>query len=142
MAHFSVDVLTPYKVLAKNLPADSLLVPTSSGEINILRDHTHLVTKLDIGPLTIFGGPDEPDRSFVVTEGICKVMKHKVVILTQVGNEASNIDVDRAMASLTNAQNLLKTESLSPYEFEEATQKVERARLRIHLGETYKGKIQ
>ncbi|RLA65037.1 MAG: ATP synthase F1 subunit epsilon [Epsilonproteobacteria bacterium] len=141
MAHFSVDVLTPNKVLATNIQAESLLIPTSSGQINILRDHTHLVTKLEIGPLTIFGGPDEPDRSFVVTKGICKVMKHKVVILTHVGNESSNIDVDRAKASLDNAQNVLKTENLSPYEFEEATHKVERARLRIHLGETYKGKI-
>ena len=141
MAHFSVDVLTPYKVLAKNIQADSLLVPTSSGEINILRDHTHLVTKLDIGPLTIFGGPDEPDRSFAITSGICKVMKHKVVILTAIGNDVSTIDVDRAKASLANAQNILKTESLSPYEFEEESKKVERAQLRIHLAETFKGKI-
>ncbi len=141
MAHFSVDVLTPYKVLAKGIQAESLLVPTSLGEINILRDHTHLVAKLGIGALTIFGGPDEPDRAFAITNGVCKVMKHKVVILTQVGNEASNIDVDRAKASLGNAENVLKTESLSPYEFEEESRKVERARLRIHLAETFKGKI-
>lgn len=141
MAHFSVDVLTPYKVLAKNVQADSLLVPTSSGEINILRDHTHLITKLDIGALTIFGGPDDPDRAFAITNGVCKVMKHKVVILTQVGTEASNIDIDRAKASLKNAENVLKTESLSPYEFEEESKKVERARLRLHLAETFKGKI-
>lgn len=141
MAHFSVDVLTPYKVLAKDIQADSLLVPTSEGQINILRDHTHLVAKLGIGPLTIFGGPDEPDRAYAITEGICKVMKHRVVILTHIGTEASSIDVDRAKQSLANAEKVLKTESLSPYEFEEESKKVERAKLRIHLAETFKGKI-
>jgi len=141
MAHFSVDVLTPDKVLAKNIQADSLLVPTSSGQINILRDHTHLVTKLEIGPLTIFGGPEEPDRAFAITSGICKVMKHRVIILTHEGVEASNIDLDRARESFVTAEKVLKTESLSPYEFEEESQKLERAKLLIHLGETYKGKI-
>ena len=141
MAHCAGEVVTPDKVLAKNIQAESLLVPTSLGEINILRDHTHLVAKLDIGPLTVFGGPDEPDRYFAITEGVCKVMKHRVVILTKIGNEASSIDVDRAKASLENAQKILQTESLSPYEFDEETKKVERARLRMHLAETFKGKI-
>lgn len=141
MAHFSVDVLTPDKVLARNVQAESLLVPTSSGQINILRDHTHLVTKLEIGPLTIFGGPDERDRTFAISTGVCKVMKHRVVILTHGGSEASKIDIDSARESLTNAERVLQTESLSPFEYEEETKKLEHAKLLLHLGETYKDKI-
>jgi F-type H+-transporting ATPase subunit epsilon len=142
MAPFSVDILTPNKVLAKNLPAESLLLPTLRGEINILPEHTHLITQLSKGALTIFSAEDEEDdRSFFISDGICKVLKNKVVIMASLGEEVNHINLERAQKSLEHSMGELKTKTLSPHEFDELVNKIERAKLRIQLATTYKGKI-
>ena len=62
MKYYTVDILTPSKIVAKNIPAESLLIPTIRGQINVLQDHTHIVSKLDTGMMSVFGGPDYGDR--------------------------------------------------------------------------------
>lgn len=142
MAPFSVDILTPNKVLAKNISAESLLVPSFKGEINILPEHTHIITKLSKGTLMVFSADnEEEDRAFFISDGICKVLKQKVVIMAAIGEEARHIDLERAQKSLEHSQDQLKHKSLSPHEFDELVSKIERAKLRIHLASTYKGKI-
>lgn len=132
--HYTVDVLTPSRVLVKDLPAESLLVPTESGQINVLENHTHIVTKLTTGQLSVFGGTDDPDRFFTITAGVCKVLNDKVVILTQVSEENTEIDVERAKLSLQNAEQMLSNESLSDEDITKYQRKVERSKLRIQMG--------
>ena len=136
--HYTVDVLTPYRVLAKNLPAESMLIPTESGQINVLENHTHIVTKLTTGQLSVFGGADDPDRFFTVTHGICKVLNDKVVILSQVSEENHEIDAERARLSLKNAEEMLNNESLSDDELNKYQRKAERAKLRIQMADFVK----
>ena len=45
----SYNLLTPTEKLAFNLPIESLQIVTDRGEIEILKDHTSLVTTLGIG---------------------------------------------------------------------------------------------
>ena len=136
MNHYTVDVLTPSRVVVKDIPAESLLVPTIRGQINILADHTHFVTKLDTGVMSAFGGADDADRHFVLTTGLCKVLDGKVVIMAQTAEETSDIDVDRAEAALQMAQEKLEhPESLSDYEYEKYYRKAERAKLRIQMSQ-------
>ena len=82
MAYFTVDILTPTKVIVKDLPADALIVPTESGQINVLPGHTHLVTKLDTGMLVVES--DGQKHNFLVTAGICKILEKKITILSVV----------------------------------------------------------
>jgi F-type H+-transporting ATPase subunit epsilon len=135
MNYYTVDILTPSKIIAKNLPAESLLIPTSRGQINVLEDHTHLVTKLSPGILSIFGGADYADRNFFVTVGVCKILENKVTILANTAEESSDVDVERAKLALTSAEEKLKQlDGLSIDEQEKYARKVERAKLRIQLG--------
>jgi F-type H+-transporting ATPase subunit epsilon len=118
MNYFTVDILTPYKVVAKDIPAESLLIPTVSGQINVLPHHTHVITKLDTGTLSVFGGADDPDRFFTITTGICKVLEDKIVVLSNVSEEWIDIDVERAKQALDNARERLHSEALSDDEIE------------------------
>ncbi len=136
--HYTVDVLTPSRVLVKDLPAESLLVPTESGQINVLENHTHIVTKLTTGQLSVFGSADDPDRFFTITSGVCKVLNDKVVILTQVSEENHEIDVDRAKLSLQNAEQMLSNESMSDEDVQKYQRKVDRSKLRIQMAEFVK----
>jgi F-type H+-transporting ATPase subunit epsilon len=134
MKYYTFDILTPSKIIAKAIPAESLLIPTVRGQINVLENHTHIVTKLATGVLTVFGGPDYADRNFLVSSGVCKILENKVVILANTAEESTEVNVERAKLSLQNAEDRLKnTEGLSAEEVDEYVQKAERARLRIQL---------
>ena len=136
MKYYTVDILTPSKIIAKNVPAESLLIPTVRGQINVLENHTHIVTKLSTGVLTVFGGPDYADRNFIVSSGVCKILENKITVLANTAEESTDVNVERAKLSLQNAEEKLKnTEGLSIEEVDEYVQKAERARLRIQLAE-------
>ena len=131
---YTVDILTPCKILARDLPVASLLVPTVRGQINILENHIHFITKLSNGTLSVFGGSDDPDRHFMVTSGLCKVFGRKVCILAHVSEEAHEIDIERANRALDNAEKILSSrEDLSDEEVLKYRNKSERARLRIQI---------
>ncbi len=135
MNHFTVDILTPDKIVARDIPAESLLIPTVRGQINVLPDHTHIITRLSTGQLSVFGGADDPDRHFIVTYGICKVLLDKIIILSNASEEHHEVDKDRAQLALDNALEALKSDSLSDEEITKYRRKVERAQLRIQLCE-------
>ncbi len=136
MKYYTVDILTPSKIIAKAIPAESLLIPTVRGQINVLENHTHIVTKLSTGVLTVFGGPDYADRNFLVSNGVCKILENKITVLANTAEESTDVNVERAKLSLQNAEEKLKnTEGLSLEEVDEYVQKAERARLRIQLAE-------
>ncbi len=136
MNYFTVDVLTPEKVVAKDVPAESLLIPTVRGQINILPHHTHLINRLSTGVLSIFGGADDPDRHFSVTYGICKVLEDKVIIMSHTSEESHEISVERAQEALEAALSRLNSgDALSDEEVEKYRRKVERAQLRVQLAQ-------
>lgn len=136
MNYFTVDILTPSKIVAKGVLAESLLVPTTRGQINVLENHTHIVSKLATGVLTVFGGPDYADRSFSVTTGVCKVLENRVVILSNTSEESVDVNPERAKLALKRAEEkLLNTEGLSDLDILKYQRKAERAKLRIQLAE-------
>lgn len=136
MSHFLVDILTPDKVVASGVPADSLIIPTVRGLINVLPNHTHIVTTLSTGQLSVFGGSDDPDRHFSVSHGICKVIENRITVLSNTCEEDADIDLERAIKALELAEEMLKTnDSMSDDEIEKFHRKVERAKLRKQMAE-------
>ena len=136
MKYFTVEILTPSKVITKAIPAESLLIPTIRGQINVLEGHTHIVSKLATGVLSVFGGPDYADRHFAVSSGICKILENKIVILSNTAEENTEVDVERAKLALKNAEEHLKhTEGLSVEDIEKFQHKADLAKIRIQIGE-------
>lgn len=136
MNYFTVDILTPSKIIAKNIPAESLLIPTVRGQINVLENHTHVITKLSTGVLSVFGGADYADRAFSITTGVCKILDNKILILSNTSEESHDIDLERAKLALKRAEEKLhNTEGLSLEEVEKYQRKAERAKLRIQMAE-------
>jgi F-type H+-transporting ATPase subunit epsilon len=139
MGNFTVDILTPAKVVAKDIPADSLLIPTVKGQINVLVDHTHIVSKLETGMVSVFGGASDADRFFSVSTGVCRVLQDKIIILASTSEETVDIDLDRAKKTLEYSEDMLSSsESLSEENFIKYTRKIERAKLRIQMA-SFKG---
>jgi len=133
MSHFKIEIFTPSSVVGRNLEADSIIVPTERGEINILPQHTHLMTKLETGALVLeqSGGRK---KTFCVTKGICKVLKDKIVILTSAGESQDMIDEERAKRALEKSQSKLTSDdAMGDFEREKYMRKFVRAQVRIGI---------
>jgi F-type H+-transporting ATPase subunit epsilon len=141
MNNYLVDILTPEKVLARGVPAESLLIPCERGQINVLRDHTHIVTKIIPGVISVYGGADDPDRYFSVTVGVCKILDNKVIVLANTAEESTEVDLDRAQEALKVAEEKLqKSDNMSDDEIEKYRRKAERAKIRIQMANNAKTK--
>ncbi len=132
MSFFKVDILTPNKAIAKDLEVDSLLVPTVSGQINLLPNHTHILEKLDTGILVV--KTKNGDDYFSITTGVCKLIKDKVVILTNVCEHISELDFERAKTAKTKAQEKLNASAgMDQTDFIKYYRKLDRAEMRLKM---------
>lgn len=132
MAYFKVDLYTPAGAVVKGESADSLFIPTCQGEINILPEHTHIVSSLSTGVVTLKAASG--DRHFSVTAGICKVLKNHVTILALTSEKAEAIDLERAQKAQQRAKEKLSGKThLEELELVKYRRKLERAEMRIRL---------
>ena len=90
MKNYSVDILTPDRVVAQGVAVKDISVSTVKGEVNILANHTHFITNLLTGLLTLRGV--EKDLHFTVENGICKILGDKITILSSSSLTKDQID--------------------------------------------------
>jgi len=134
MAAFKLNLFTPKGTVVKGIECSEITVPTVRGEINILPDHTHILTELGTGVLTA-KTTDGSVRHFSVTAGLCRVMQDAVTILSFTSERPQDIDVERAKAAKAKAASRLAGESnLSDVELIKFRRKLERADMRLRLG--------
>lgn len=134
MSNFKLNIYTPNGVVVKDLACDELFVPTQCGEINVLKDHTHLITELGTGTLTAKDASG--DRHFSVHSGLAKILGEEVVILSTTSEKAEDIDIERAKAAKAKAESRLKNmEALTDVDHLKFQAKLDRANVRIKLAE-------
>lgn len=129
---FKLNLYTPKGVVVRDLECSDIVVPTVRGEINILPDHTHLLTELATGVLTAKTAMGA--RHFSVTAGLCRIMKDTVTVLSFTSERPEEIDVERAKSAKAKAASRLAGEtSLSDVDLVKFNRKLERADMRIRL---------
>lgn len=94
---FNVRVITPDKVVW-DADVEELILPSSTGQLGILKDHAPLLTALDIGVMRLKS--ETGWNSIVLMEGFSEVEANKVTILCNEAVEASSIDLKTAQDSL------------------------------------------
>jgi len=82
MSNFKLNIFTPEGIVLKGHNCDELIIPTSTGIINVLKDHTHILSELGTGTLVAKSGNGERN-SFKVSKGLCKVLGDTVTILAK-----------------------------------------------------------
>lgn len=83
-----------------------VILPAARGELGILPRHAPLVTQLGVGEIRV-KTLDGEWLSLAVAEGFAKVQFDKVIVLTDAGELASDIDAARAQTALEQAQERL-----------------------------------
>jgi F-type H+-transporting ATPase subunit epsilon len=99
------DIVTQDRPLFSG-EVDMVVAPGSEGVLGILPHHTPLLTTLSYGILIIKRSGRE--AAFAIAGGIMEVLPHRVTVLADVGERVEEIDVARAEAAKTRAEELLR----------------------------------
>ena len=108
--------------------AEEVILPSSTGQLGILRGHAPLLTALDIGVMRL--KTDGNWTSIVLMEGFAEVEDNKVTILSNGAEEGSAIDSTSAQAELEKVT-LLVDQATTKKEKIEATLELRKAKARL-----------
>lgn len=112
----TLEIVTPEARVYSDT-VDTVVIPTTEGEIGILPGHIPLLTQVGAGELRVQkGGKTE---LLAVGNGFVEIDGDKVSILAESAISEEKIDVDAAEKAMQRAQETLRSkESLEPAEVE------------------------
>jgi F-type H+-transporting ATPase subunit epsilon len=102
--HLDLQIVTPDRLVVRE-QVDEVQIPGSEGYFGVLPGHTPLLAALAVGELWYRKGSE---RTYVaIAFGFAEVLPESVTILAQLAERADEIDVARAEAARTRAQERL-----------------------------------
>jgi len=123
----NVRVITPDRVVW-DASTEELILPSSTGQLGILKEHAPLLTALDIGVVRLRTGTKWV--SIVLMEGFAEVENNKVTILCNGAEEAASIDVAKTQADLERITAEID-QATTPKEKIDATIELRKAKARL-----------
>ena len=133
-----VVILTPYKRLLDLSGVTELFLPTESGVIEVLPGHAPMVAGVGIGVVAY--SHNELIGFFKVAGGVADITNSLVNLLVDVGEDAAQIDIERAKKSLERAQNRLLIKTSKNIDIKRAEASYARALARTEASELHLGK--
>lgn len=106
MTPFKLQIITPEKTFFDG-ETDQIIVRTTVGDVGILNGHEPYCAALGIGQLRVRINGEF--RRAATSGGIIKVSKEKTVILVQTCEWADEIDLNRAEAAKSTAEERMKS---------------------------------
>jgi ATP synthase F1 epsilon subunit len=99
-----VCILTPDCIFQRE-EVDELILPTSTGQIGILRNHAALITALDVG--LIISRSQSNWKTIALMGGFALVQKNKVTVLVNEAVTTSSVEEEEVTRTLEEATNRL-----------------------------------
>ena len=125
-----LEMVTPYKRVL-SVEVDEVTAPGAIGEFGVLPDHTSLLTTLKVGELTY--KKDGETFHVAVNWGYVEVEDNVMTVLVETAEAADQIDVERAKAALSRAEEALKKLTSEDKEFKIMECALERALIRVQV---------
>jgi F-type H+-transporting ATPase subunit epsilon len=131
-----LKIVTPERVLLER-QADSVTVPTQTGQLTILSNHVPLVSSLKPGELKFRLGNEE--EFFAVSGGFLEVRAgNEVVVLADTAEFGHEIDEERAKKAREDAKKLMEQGRLDSTASAEAAALLERNLARLHVARKHR----
>jgi len=110
MKSFEAQILTPNGPVFNGM-VESIKLPGTQGNFQILHNHASLMSGLEIGVVTINEGGNNT-LQIAVSTGFVEVHDNKVVVLAESAEKKEQIDIQRALESKKRAEERLKAENV------------------------------
>jgi F-type H+-transporting ATPase subunit epsilon len=127
-----LEIVTPER-LAYADEVDAVFCPGIEGELGVLPHHAPLLSMLGIGELRIRKGTQE--EFFAIAGGFVQVRPDKVVVMAELADLSSEIDLEAAEEARNEAQRAIQQGFEEPADLARARASMERALLRIRVAE-------
>jgi F-type H+-transporting ATPase subunit epsilon len=102
--HLDLQIVTPDRLVVRE-QVDEVEIPGSEGYFGVLPGHTPMLAALAVGELWYRKGAE---KTYVaIAFGFAEVLPDGVTILAQLAERADEIDVERAQAAVTRAEERL-----------------------------------
>lgn len=99
---FTLDIVTPERLVARIGDAVSLVVPAEGGYLGILSGHAPLIARMVPGEITLKRATGQ-EQLMATSGGFVEVTSERVTILADTAENPDEIDVDRAKAAYSRA---------------------------------------
>jgi len=127
-----LEIVTPERRAFEG-DVDEVIVPGSEGEMGILPHHAPLISLLGEGVLRLKRGEEE--QEFAIFGGFLQVRPDRVVVLAEMADLASEIDLERAERARREAERVIEGGFVEPADLASARAALQRALIRIRLAE-------
>jgi F-type H+-transporting ATPase subunit epsilon len=127
-----LEIVTPERQAYED-DVDAVVCPGTEGEIGVLPHHAPLLSTLGVGELRIRKGGQE--EFFAIAGGFLQVRPDKVVVMAELADLASEIDLEAAEAARREAERAIEQGFEEPADLARARAAMERALLRIRVAE-------
>ena len=127
-----LEIVTPEKQ-AYDDEVDAVVLPGIEGELGVLPHHAPLVTTLGVGELRIRKGGET--ETFAIAGGFLQVRPDKVVVMAEMADMASEIDLEKAQEARREAEKALESGFEEPANLAAARAALQVALLRQRLAE-------
>jgi F-type H+-transporting ATPase subunit epsilon len=127
-----LEIVTPER-LAYSDTVDAVNLPGVEGELGVLPHHAPLVTMLGVGELRIRKGGVE--ESFAIAGGFLQVRPDKVVVMAEMADMASEIDLEKAHEARLEAEMALDRAPTDAADLAAARAQLQQSLLRIRVAE-------
>ena len=127
-----LEIVTPEK-LAFQDEVDSVVLPGSEGELGVLPHHAPLISTLGAGELRLRKGGQE--ESFAIMGGFLQVLPDKVVVMAEMADMASDIDLEKAQEARRQAEQALESGYVEGADLSAARAALQAALIRIRVAE-------
>jgi F-type H+-transporting ATPase subunit epsilon len=127
-----LEIVTPERLVFAD-EVDAVVCPGVEGELGVLPHHAPLLSTLGVGELRIRTGPDE--EYFAIAGGFVQVRPDKVVVMAELADLSSEIDLEAAEQARNEAQRAIQQGFEEPADLARARATMERALLRIRVAE-------
>lgn len=129
-----LTVLTPERKLLDRVEVESVTIPGSEGQIQILPDHAPMIGTMETGVFA-FLAKGSPEQQGVISTGFFEVAGHQVTLMAETLELKQEIDLTRARAAQTKAETALQEADLDEHKFKKYQLKLQRALIRQQLGQ-------
>ncbi len=127
-----LEIVTPDKQ-AYSDEVDAVYCPGTEGEFGVLPHHAPLLSMLGVGELRIQKGGEE--EFFAIAGGFVQVRPEKVVVMAELADLSSEIDLESAEEARREAERAIQQGFDEPADLARARAAMERALLRIRVAE-------
>jgi len=124
-----ICIMAPDRVFLET-QVEEVILPTNTGQIGVLSNHTPLLTGLDIGVMLVRENTEW--ESVALMGGFALIKENKVTILVNDAENSAAVDNAEAEKTLLEAQNAFEKAN-SPKEKIEANLALKRAKVRFQL---------